>query len=66
MVSDLSDASIEHEDLIETRKKKSKQSVLDVTGQISDLQQKSDNVPAEPIDINSVISDIQSAEEVNS
>ena len=61
VVSDLSDASIEHEELVED-KKKSKQSVLDVTGQISDLQQKIDNVPAEPIDINSVISDIQSAE----
>jgi len=61
VVSDLSDASIEHEELVED-KKKSKQSVLDVTSQISDLQQKIDNVPAEPIDINSVISNIQSAE----
>ena len=60
--SDLADATEEHEDLIED-KKKSKQAVSEITGKISNLQQKIDNVPAEPIDIASAVSGIKTAEE---
>ena len=60
--SDLADATVEHEDLIED-KKKSKQAVSEITGKILNLQQKIDNVPAEPIDIASVVSGIKTAEE---
>tara|TARA_R110002110_G_scaffold111258_12_gene277134 strand:+ start:6800 stop:9892 length:3093 start_codon:yes stop_codon:yes gene_type:complete len=60
--SDLADAIIEHEDLFED-KEKSKQAVLEIIDKISNLQQKIDNVPAEPIDITSVISGIRITEE---
>ena len=60
--SDLADAIIEHEDLFED-KEKSKQAVLEIIDKISNLQQKIDNVPADPIDITSVISGIRITEE---
>jgi len=56
--SDLEDTHVEHEELLEG-KKRSEQLVLSIKDEIAAIKQKIDNVPAEPIDINSVLNDLQ-------